>query len=539
MGAAYDTARRLAQDLPAIVTKNALHATFVLTIVARPCSFALHLMLNTAPESGLTAARQQAVVAALLAVLPARCVLSDAEDTRPYECDGLAAYRQLPMVVTLPDTEEQVIAILGVCRELKVPIVPRGAGTGLSGGALPIADGVVVSTARLNRIVRVDAYARIAVVQPGVRNLAISEAAAQYALYYAPDPSSQIACSIGGNVAENSGGVHCLKYGLTVHNVLRVRVVTIAGDVLELGGECLDAPGLDLLAVFIGSEGMLGIVTEVTVKLIPKPATARVIMASFGDVVTGGNAVANVIAAGIIPAGLEMMDQTSSRMVEPFVKAGYDIDAAAILLCEADGTHEEVEEEIARMTAVLEGAGASAIAVSQSEAERMKFWSGRKNAFPAAGRISPDYYCMDGTIPRKKLAEVLTGIAAMETTHGLRCANVFHAGDGNLHPLILFDANMPGEFERAEAFGADILALCVAVGGTITGEHGVGMEKINSMCVQFTRAELDAFFAVKRAFDPHALLNPDKAIPTLNRCAEFGKMHVTAGRLPFANLPRF
>jgi len=497
-------------------------------------------MLNAAPaESGLTAARQQAVVAALLAVLPARCVLSDAEDTRPYECDGLAAYRQLPMVVTLPDTEEQVIAILGVCRELKVPIVPRGAGTGLSGGALPIADGVVLSTARLNRIVRLDAYARTAVVQPGVRNLAISEAAAPHALYYAPDPSSQIACSIGGNVAENSGGVHCLKYGLTVHNVLRVRVVTIDGDVLELGGECLDSPGLDLLAVFIGSEGMLGIVTEVTVKLIPKPATARVIMASFGDVVTGGNAVANVIAAGIIPAGLEMMDQTSSRMVEPFVKAGYDTDAAAILLCEADGTHEEVEEEIARMTAVLEGAGASAIAVSQSEAERMKFWSGRKNAFPAAGRISPDYYCMDGTIPRKRLAEVLTGIAAMETTHGLRCANVFHAGDGNLHPLILFDANQPGEFERAEAFGADILALCVAVGGTITGEHGVGMEKINSMCVQFTRAELDAFFAVKRAFDPHTLLNPDKAIPTLNRCAEFGKMHVTAGRLPFANLPRF
>ena len=484
-------------------------------------------------------ARQREVVTALRAVLPPRCILFDAEDTRPYECDGLAAYRQLPMVVTLPDTEQQVIAILKTCRDLKVPIVPRGAGTGLSGGALPIADGVVLSTARLNKIVRVDAYARTAVLQPGVRNLAISEAAAQYGLYYAPDPSSQIACTIGGNVAENSGGVHCLKYGLTVHNVLRVRMVTIDGDVVELGSEALDAPGLDLLAVFIGSEGMLGIVTEVTVKLIPKPQTARVIMASFDDIVTGGNAVANVIAAGIIPAGLEMMDQTSSRMVEPFVKAGYDLDAAAILLCESDGTQEEVDEEIGRMTAVLEGAGASAIVVSQSEAERMKLWSGRKNAFPAAGRISPDYYCMDGTIPRKRLAQVLTGIAQMEITHGLRCANVFHAGDGNLHPLILFDANQPGEFDRAEAFGAEILALCVEVGGTITGEHGVGMEKINSMCVQFSEQELAAFFAVKRAFDTASLLNPDKAIPTLNRCAEFGKMHVSGGQLKFAHLPRF
>ena len=333
--------------------------------------------------------------------------------------------------------------------------------------------------------------------------------------------------------------MHCLKNGLTVHNVLRVRVATIDGDIIELGGEALDAPGLDLLAVFIGSEGMLGIVTEVTVKLVPKPQSARVIMASFDDIVTGGNAVASVIAAGIIPAGLEMMDRTSSRMVEPFVKAGYDTDAAAILLCEADGTQLEVDEEIERMTQVLQAAGASAISVSQTEAERMKFWSGRKNAFPAAGRISPDYYCMDGTIPRKKLAQVLIGIEAMETQYGLRCANVFHAGDGNLHPLILFDANQPGEFDRAEAFGADILALCVEVGGTITGEHGVGMEKINSMCVQFSRAELDAFFAVKRAFDVPFLLNPDKAIPTLNRCAEFGKMRVTGGVLPFADLPRF
>jgi glycolate oxidase len=484
-------------------------------------------------------ARRQQVAAALRAALPERCVLSDPEDTHPYECDGLAAYRQLPMVVTLPDSEEQVLAILNICRELKVPIVPRGAGTGLSGGALPIADGVVISTARLNRIVRLEPYSRTAVVQPGVRNLAISEAAAPHGLYYAPDPSSQIACTIGGNVAENSGGVHCLKYGLTVHNVMRVRVATIEGDIIELGGEALDAPGLDLLAIFIGSEGMLGIVTEVTVKLVPKPQSARVIMASFDDVVTGGNAVASVIAAGIIPAGLEMMDRTSSRMVEPFVKAGYDIDAAAILLCEADGTRLEVDEEIERMTAVLEAAGASRIQVSQTEAERMKFWSGRKNAFPAAGRISPDYYCMDGTIPRKKLAQVLTGIELMEAEYGLRCANVFHAGDGNLHPLILFDANQPGEFHRAEAFGAAILALCVEVGGTITGEHGVGKEKIDSMCVQFSRAELDAFFGVKRAFDLPFLLNPDKAIPTLNRCAEFGKMRISGGLLPFADLPRF
>jgi len=484
-------------------------------------------------------ARQREVVAALKAVVPPHCVLFDEEDTRPYECDGLAAYRQLPMVVVLPENEAQVIAILTTCNALKVQIVPRGAGTGLSGGAMPIPDGVVVSTAKFNKIVSMDKYSRTAVVQPGVRNLAISEAAAPYGLYYAPDPSSQIACTIGGNVAENSGGVHCLKYGLTVHNVLRVRVVTIEGDVIELGNAGLDAPGLDLLAVFIGSEGMLGIVTEVTVKLVPKPQQARVIMASFDDVVKGGNAVANVIAAGIIPAGLEMMDKTSSRMVEPFVKAGYDVDAEAILLCESDGTSEEVEEEIGRMSEVLNASGATAIAVSQSEAERLRFWSGRKNAFPAAGRISPDYYCMDGTIPRKRLAEVLLGIARMEGKYGLRCANVFHAGDGNLHPLILFDANLADEFHRAELFGAEILELCVEVGGTITGEHGVGIEKINSMCVQYSPEEREAFFKVKRAFDTAFLLNPDKAIPSLHRCAEYGKMHVQRGAIKFPDLPRF
>jgi glycolate oxidase len=495
--------------------------------------------MNAPSEAPFTAARQREVVDALNAVLPRGAVLFDVEDTRPYECDGLAAYRQVPMIVALPANEEQVVAAVRVCHQLNVRIVPRGAGTGLSGGAMPIGDGVVISTARLSCILKMDPYSRTAVVQPGVRNLAISDAANPHGLYYAPDPSSQIACTIGGNVAENSGGVHCLKYGLTVHNVLRVRMVTIEGEVVELGSEALDAPGLDLLAVFIGSEGMLGLVTEVTVRLIPKPQQARVIMASFDDVVKGGNAVASVIAAGIIPAGLEMMDKTSSRMVEPFVHAGYDTEAEAILLCESDGLPEEVDEEIERMTEVFRHAGATAIAVSQNEAERLKFWSGRKNAFPAAGRISPDYYCMDGTIPRKNLAKVLLAIAEMEKKYGLLCANVFHAGDGNLHPLILFDANAEGEFHRAEMFGAEILEFCVEMGGTITGEHGVGVEKINSMCVQFSQQELDAFRAVKAAFDPALLLNPDKGIPTLRRCAEYGRMHVRAGKLPFADLPRF
>src|SRR5471032_994457 len=483
--------------------------------------------------------RQAEAVAALRAILPADAVLYEQEDTKPYECDGLSAYRELPMVVALPENEEQVGRILRACRELKVPVVARGAGTGLSGGALPHGKGVLLSLAKMKRILALDPVARTARVQPGVRNLAISEAAAPYGLYYAPDPSSQIACTIGGNVSENSGGVHCLKYGLTCHNVMRVRAVSMEGDILEFGSLGLDAPGLDLLAVLIGSEGMFAIVTEITVKLIPKPQTAQVIMASFDDVVKGGNAVAAIIAAGIIPAGLEMMDKPATRAVEEFVKAGYDLDAKAILLCESDGTQDEVMEEIVRMTSVLREFGANRIQISRSEAERLKFWSGRKNAFPAAGRISPDYYCMDGTIPRKKLAQVLAGIEQMEHKYGLRCANVFHAGDGNLHPLILFDANQRDELARAEAFGAEILALCVEVGGTITGEHGVGIEKIDSMCVQFAPAELEAFFAVKRAFDPARLLNPDKAIPTLNRCAEFGKMRISAGQLPFAHLPRF
>lgn len=478
-------------------------------------------------------------LAALEGKVPAENILTDPEDTRPFECDGLSLYRTLPPVVILPETEAHVVAVLDACRRFRIPVVPRGAGTGLSGGALPHARGVLLGMSKFDRIMQIDPVSATAVVQPGVRNLAISEAAAPHGLYYAPDPSSQIACSIGGNIAENSGGVHCLKYGLTVHNVLRARVVTIEGDIVELGSDAPDAPGLSLLSVFIGSEGMLGIVTEATVRLIPTPREARVIMASFATVEQAGQAVTDVIAAGIIPAGLEMMDQRATHMVEPFVRAGYDMDAAAILLCESDGTAEEVDDEIARMMAVFENAGAIGLQVSQSEQERLTFWAGRKNAFPAAGRVSPDYYCMDGTIPRRHLGKVLAAIAEMEHTYGLRCANVFHAGDGNLHPLILFDANLPGEVERAEAFGAAILELCIEVGGTITGEHGVGYEKINQMCVQFSREELDAFSAVKAAFDPFGLLNPDKLIPTLVRCAEYGKMHIHRGELPFPELPRF
>jgi len=418
-------------------------------------------------------------------------------------------------------------------------VVARGAGTGLSGGALPSGEGVLLALAKMKRILAVDPVARIARVQPGVRNLAISEAAEPYGLHYAPDPSSQIACTIGGNVAENSGGVHCLKYGLTVHNVLRVRGFTIGGEALELGSEAPDAPGYDLLALVTGSEGMLAVITEVTVRLIPEPLAARVILASFAGFERAGDAVAAVIAAGIVPAGLELMDQPATRAVEEFVHAGYDLDAKAILLCESDGTPEEVEEEIARMVDVLERSGATAIRVSQSDAERELFWAGRKAAFPAVGRISPDYYCMDGTIPRRRLGEVLGFIGAMERKYGLRCPNVFHAGDGNLHPLILFDANDPDQLARTERFAAEVLEKCVAVGGTITGEHGVGVEKLDSMCVQFTASELERFRGVKRAFDPDGLLNPGKNIPTPHRCAEYGKMVVRGGQLPHPDLPRF
>ncbi|MBV8211089.1 MAG: FAD-binding protein [Burkholderiaceae bacterium] len=482
--------------------------------------------------------RQLEVLQALRAHLPEDCLLSDGEDTRPYECDGLTMFRQQPMLVALPRTEQQVAALLRVCHRLRVPVVPRGAGTSLSGGALPHSQGVLLSTARLNRIVSIDPLARVAVVQPGVRNLAISEQAAQHGLFYAPDPSSQIACTIGGNVAENSGGVHCVKYGLTVHNVLRVRAVLSDGTIAVFGSEALDSQGLDLLALLIGSEGMLAVVTEVSVRLVPKPRLARCLMASFNDVGTAGQAVAALIGAGIIPAGLEMMDKAAVAMVEPFARAGYDLEAAAILLCESDGTPEEVADEVQRMEQVLGAAGATRLAVSRDESERLKFWAGRKNAFPAAGRVSPDYYCTDGTIPRKRLGEVLKAIEAMEAKYGLRCPNVFHAGDGNLHPLILYDASDADSTVRAAAFGAEILELCVKVGGTVTGEHGVGVEKLDTMCGQFDSATMQAFFGVRLAFDPAGILNPGKAIPTLPRCAEYGRMHVHGGKTAFSDLPR-
>ena len=485
------------------------------------------------------ATRQTEVVQALLQHLPAHALLWHSEDTTPYECDGLTAYRQRPLIVCLPETTAQVQAVLQACHRLGVPVVARGAGTGLSGGALPHAMGVTLSLAKFNQILSLDPVSRTARVQCGVRNLAISEAAAPYGLYYAPDPSSQIACTIGGNVAENSGGVHCLKYGLTVHNVLQVRGFTAEGHEVTFGSEALDAPGYDLLAAVIGSEGMLAVTTEVTVKLVPKPLLARCIMASFDDVRKAGDAVAAVIAAGIIPAGLEMMDKPMTAAVEDFVHAGYDLTAEAILLCESDGTPEEVEEEIGRMSAVLQAAGATALTVSTSEAERLRFWSGRKNAFPASGRISPDYMCMDSTIPRRRLADILLAIQDMEKKYSLRCANVFHAGDGNLHPLILFDANDADQLHRCEQFGAEIMETSVAMGGTITGEHGVGVEKLGSMCVQFTAEELAQMSSVKHAFDPQGLLNPGKVIPTLNRCAEYGKMLVRGGQISRPDLPRF
>ncbi|ABD68357.1 FAD linked oxidase-like [Rhodoferax ferrireducens T118] len=492
--------------------------------------------MPTAPQR---AERQAQIVRGLEAVLPRHALLWNPEDTTPYECDGLTAYRQRPLVVALPETEAQVQAVLRTCHTLGVPVVARGAGTGLSGGAMPHALGVTLSLARFNNIVKIDPLSRTAVVQCGVRNLAISDAAAAHDLYYAPDPSSQIACTIGGNVAENSGGVHCLKYGLTLHNIVKIKGFTMDGEAVEFGSDALDAPGYDLMSIVIGSEGMLAVTTEVTVKLIPKPQLASCIMASFDDIRKAGDAVAAIIAAGIIPAGLEMMDKPMTAAVEDYVHAGYDLNAEAILLCESDGTPQEVDEEIARMSAVLRTHGATALAVSRDEAERLKFWSGRKNAFPASGRISPDYMCMDSTIPRKRLADMLLAIQQMEKKYDLRCANVFHAGDGNLHPLILFDANQADQLHRAELFGADILETSVAMGGTVTGEHGVGVEKLNSMCVQFSAEENEQMFGVKRAFDAKGLLNPGKVIPTLQRCAEYGKMLVRGGQLKHPDLPRF
>ena len=474
---------------------------------------------DAAPD--LAGTEREELLAELARALPAEALLSVVEELKPYECDGLTAYRCMPWAVALPQNEEQVLAVLKVCHARRVPVVVRGAGTGLSGGATPVVQGVVLSLARFMRILEIDPAARLARVQPGVRNLAISEAAAPYGLYYAPDPSSQIACTIGGNIAENAGGVHCLKYGLTVHNVVKLRVALISGEVMEIGSHAPDDPGYDLLALMIGSEGLLGVVLEATVKLTPKPRTAQVVMASFDSVIEAGNAVAAIIAAGILPAGLEMMDKLATAAVEDFVHAGYDLTAAAILLAESDGTEEEVAGEIATMSALLQQNGARQLKISQSEAERLKYWAGRKAAFPAVGRITPDYLCMDGTIPRKHLARVLTRIAELSEEFHLRCANVFHAGDGNLHPLIMFDARNPGETERAIAFGAKILELSVDVGGTITGEHGVGIEKVKQMCVQFSREELEAFHAVKAAFDPLALLNPGKAVPVPRHCSEY------------------
>ncbi|MGC2456859.1 MAG: FAD-linked oxidase C-terminal domain-containing protein [Gallionellaceae bacterium] len=465
--------------------------------------------------------------------------MADAEDLRPFECDGLSVYRQLPLVVALPETIEQVQSILRLCHARQVPVVARGAGTGLSGGALPLADGVLLSLAKFRHILSIDPHNAMATVQPGVRNLAISEAAAAYGLYYAPDPSSQIACTIGGNVAENSGGVHCLKYGLTVHNILMLKVVTAEGELLTIGAETLDSPGYDLLALMTGSEGMLGIIVEVTVKLLPRPERAQVVLAAFADVAKAGEAVGAIIAAGIIPAGLEMMDRLAIQAAEDFVHAGYPRDAEAILLCELDGTNAEVSEYIMLVRRILTSSGATEVRTAVDEAERQLFWKGRKSAFPAVGRISPDYYCMDGTIPRRQLPHVLRRISEMSAQYRLPVANVFHAGDGNLHPLILFDAHREGELQRAEEFGRRILLLCVEVGGSITGEHGVGMEKINQMCIQFQSAELNQFHAIKAAFDPAGLLNPGKAVPTLQRCAEFGAMHVHHGQLPHAELERY
>ena len=474
------------------------------------------------------------VIQQLLRHLPKNIVLHGAEVTRPFECDGLRLYRQIPLAVVLPETIDQVKKVLNICNTHKTPIVTRGAGTGLSGGALPLINSVVLGLSKLNKIKHINLEQRFATVEPGVRNIAISEAVSDHGLYYAPDPSSQIACTIGGNVAENSGGVHCLKYGLTVHNVIAIKLLTIAGEELLLNR---NDDGVGLLALLNGSEGMLGIITEVTVKLTPKPELARVIMAGFDTVKDCADSVAEIIKAGIIPAGLEMMDKFAIEAAEDFTHAGYPREAEALLLCELDGDKDDVKTEVDKVIEIL--SNASSIQTSTSEQERLRFWQGRKSAFPAIGRLSSDYYCMDGTIPRRHLADVLQKIAELSRHYKLRVANVFHAGDGNLHPLILYDANLENELEKAEALGADILKLCVDVGGTITGEHGVGIEKLDGMCHQFGSDELEIFHQIKALFDPDLLLNPGKAVPTLHRCAELGAMHVHNGQLPHPELERF
>ena len=482
---------------------------------------------------------KQDFISQLATILPTSQLLHESEDLKPYECDALSAYAVVPLAVAIPDNIKQIRAILSVCYEKNVPVVARGAGTGLSGGALPVENGLLLSLAKFNKILSMDEDNMTAVVQPGVRNLAISEAASDYGLYYAPDPSSQIACSIGGNVAENAGGVHCLKYGLTVHNIIKLKVLTIDGDELTIGCDAFDSPGYDLLALLTGSEGMLAIITEITVKLLPVPALAKVLMASFDDIAVAGQAVSEVISKGIIPAGLELMDNAALQAADDFIQAGYPRDAAAILLCEIDGSIEEVDDQLILAEQILRQSGATEIQIAKDEEQRLQFWAGRKAAFPAVGRLSPDYYCMDGTIPRHQIANVLKHISDLSEEYKQTVVNVFHAGDGNLHPLILFDANNEGELERTEEMGGKILDFCVEVGGTITGEHGVGIEKINQMCGQFNSSEITQFHNIKIAFDEKQLLNPGKNIPTLQRCAEFGAMHVHHGELPHPELERF
>jgi glycolate oxidase len=484
-------------------------------------------------------ARRAEIVAALRAIVPGEGVIDAEEELRAYECDGLNIYRQMPMVVCLPSTTAQVAKVLRYCHEHGVKVVPRGAGTGLSGGALPLGDGVLLGMGKFNKVLELDFANRCAVVQPGVTNLGITNAVAHAGFYYAPDPSSQIACTIGGNIAENSGGVHSLKYGLTTNNVLGVELVLMDGEIVRLGGKHLDSGGYDLLGIVTGSEGLLGVVTEVTVRILPRPETARALLIGFPSVPAGGSCVAAIIAAGIIPGGMEMMDKPAIHAAEAFVHAGYPLDVESLLIVELDGPAAEVDELIATVEGIARGQGAVTCRVSASEEERQRFWAGRKAAFPAVGRISPDYMCMDGTIPRKELANVLDRIAALGEKHGLRVANVFHAGDGNLHPLILFDANKPGEVEAAEKLGADILRLCVEVGGVLTGEHGVGVEKRDLMGTMFSEDDLAHQQRLKCAFDPQGLLNPGKVFPVLHRCAELGRMHVHRGQLPFPDLPRF
>jgi glycolate oxidase len=483
--------------------------------------------------------RRAGIATALSRIVPGEGVIVAEAERRAYESDGLSAYRQPPLVVVLPSTVAQVAAVLRYCRENAVKVVPRGAGTSLSGGALPLADAVLLGMAKFNRILEIDYDNRVVVAQPGVTNLAISQAVAARGFYYAPDPSSQIACTIGGNVAENSGGVHCLKYGLTTNNLLGIEMVLIDGEVIRLGGRHLDAGGYDLLGVMTGSEGLLGVVTEVTVRILPKPTAARALLIGFAAIEDAGRCVAAIIAAGIIPAGMEMMDRPAIHAAEAFVRVGYPLDVEALLIVELDGAPAEIEHLLDRVETIARDNRAEVLRRSRDEAERLAFWAGRKAAFPAVGRIAPDYFCMDGTIPRARLPEVLSGIRALSSRHGLGVANVFHAGDGNLHPLILYDANKPGETERAEAFGADILRLCVAVGGVLTGEHGVGVEKRDLMGVMFSEADLNQQQRLKCAFDPDGLLNPGKVFPTLHRCAELGRLHVHAGRLPHPDLPRF